>query len=166
MSFNDELVGRAQQYADQHGLLLDKQLGFGVHGIVFLAASQSEVGGVAIKVHRSEEPYCRERDTYLRLKALGVKALRGCHVPQLRQYDDQLLVIDMTVVKRPFVLDFGGAYLDHSPDFSEEVLDDWRAEKQEQFGPRWPEVQAILGLLEGYGVFMIDVNPGNISFGD
>ena len=29
-----------------------------------------------------------------------------------------------------------------------------------------PEVQKILALLEGYGVFMIDVSPGNISFGD
>jgi hypothetical protein len=43
---------------------------------------------------------------------------------------------------------------------------DWHAEKQEQFGPRWPEVQATLRSLEGCEVFMIDVNPGNISFGD
>jgi hypothetical protein len=70
------------------------------------------------------------------------------------------------LVARPFVLDFAGAYLDQAPDFSEEVLADWRAEKQEQFGPRWSDVQAILGLLESYGVFMIDVNPGNVSFGD
>ena len=43
---------------------------------------------------------------------------------------------------------------------------DWRAEKHEQFGPRWPEVQAILRALEGYGIFVADVNPANISFGD
>jgi hypothetical protein len=46
------------------------------------------------------------------------------------------------------------------------VLADWRAEKQEQFGPHWAEVQAILRFLEGLGVFMVDVNPGNVSFGD
>jgi hypothetical protein len=72
----------------------------------------------------------------------------------------------MTLVARPFVLDFAGAFLDKAPDFSEEVLADWRAEKQEQFGRSWPEVQAILRTLAGYGVFMIDVNPGNISWGD
>jgi hypothetical protein len=64
------------------------------------------------------------------------------------------------------VLDFGGAYLDQAPDFSDEVMADWRAEKKEQFGARWGEVQAILRALEAYGVFMIDVNPGNISFAD
>ena len=77
-----------------------------------------------------------------------------------------LLVLEMTVVKRPFVLDFAGAFLDDGPDFSDEVLADWRAEKQEQFGARWPEVQAVLRIIEGYGVFMLDVNPGNVSFGD
>ncbi len=70
----------------------------------------------------------------------------------------------MTVVKPPFVLDFAGAYLDRAPDFSEEVLADWTAEKQEQFGARWPEVQAVLRELDGYGVFLLDVNPGNVAF--
>ena len=41
---------------------------------------------------------------------------------------------------------------------------DWYAEKAEQFGSRWAEVQAILRFLEGYGVFLADVKPGNISF--
>jgi hypothetical protein len=71
----------------------------------------------------------------------------------------------MTVVSRPFVLDFAGAFLDRAPDYSEEVLADWAAEKQEQFGPRWPEVQAILRWLEGYGVYMRDVHPGNVALG-
>ncbi len=72
----------------------------------------------------------------------------------------------MTVVSRPFVLDFAGAELDNPPDFSEEVLADWRAEKRDQFGERWAEVEAILGSLEGHGIFMLDVNPGNVSFED
>ena len=72
----------------------------------------------------------------------------------------------MTMVSRPFVLDFAGAYLDVAPDFSEEVLAEWRAEKQEQCESRWPEVQSILRHLDAYGVFMVDVNPHNVSFGD
>jgi hypothetical protein len=35
-----------------------------------------------------------------------------------------------------------------------------------EFGPRGAEMQAILRFLEGYGVFTVDVNPGNVSFGD
>jgi hypothetical protein len=72
----------------------------------------------------------------------------------------------MTVVDRPFVLDFAGAYLDEAPQFSEEVMADWLADKQEQFGTRWPEVQRILGGMEMHGVFMVDVNPGNVAFAD
>lgn len=92
--------------------------------------------------------------------------IQGFHVPELRQFDDDWLVIDMTVVQRPFVLDFAGAYLDGAPDFSEEVMADWRTDKVEQFGERWPKAEAILRILETYGIFMEDVHPNNISFAD
>jgi hypothetical protein len=87
-------------------------------------------------------------------------------VPELIAFDDELWIIAMTVVSRPFVLDFGGAYLDWRPEFSADVMSDWLAEKQEQFGARWPEVQTIITILEGHGILLSDVNPGNISFGD
>jgi hypothetical protein len=161
-----ELDLRAQAYADRKGFVIVERLGFGVHGIVLAAENQTKDGRVAIKAHERQLDYQRERDVYLRLKEHEIRKLGECAVPQLLGSDDELWVLEMTVVTRPFVLDFAGAYLDQSPDFSEEVLADWQAEKLEQFGARWPEVQAILHLLEGYGVFMIDVNPGNISFGD
>jgi hypothetical protein len=168
MSLTDELESRIRRYAQRNGLVLGEQLGFGLHGIVFTAESQRENGTPpvrsAIKVHRRQAEYIRERDVYLRLQHHRVMTIRNCDVPQLLDFDDDLWIIEMTVVKRPFVLDFAGAYLDKPPDFSDEVMADWRAEKQEQFGDRWPEVQAILGFLEGYAVFMLDVNPGNVSF--
>jgi hypothetical protein len=170
MSFNDELVRRAQIYTQRRRLLLGEQLGSGVHGIVFVTLSHLEQGPsvvrTAIKVHERRRDYVRERDVYLRLKEYRVDTIRGCHVPRLLEYDDELWIITMTIVTRPFVLDFAGAYLDQPPDYGEDVLADWRADKQEQFGPRWAEVQAILGDLEDFGVFMADVNPGNIAFGD
>jgi hypothetical protein len=45
----------------------------------------------------------------------------GFNVPQLIGFDDELHVIEMTVVKRPFVLDFAAAYLDVRPEFPEDV---------------------------------------------
>jgi len=164
MNDREELVRRAQDYARRKGLLLDKQLGSGVHGIVFAVESQTEPGRAAIKVHDREHSYRRERDIYLRLREHGITEVRGCAVPEMIDYDDTFWIIEMTIVVRPFVLDFAGAYLDHAPDFSEKVLADWRAEKQEQFGSRWPEVQAILRVLEAYGIYMEDVSPGNIGF--
>lgn len=167
MSYKDDLIRRAREYTRRHDLLLGEQLGSGVHGIVFVTESQPEKGGgaaqSAVKVHQREPDYRRERDVYLHLKENGLLTVLGCHVPELVRHDDELWIIEMTVVTRPFVLDFAGAFLYKAPDFSEEVLNHWRAEKQEQFGPRWSEVEAILRFLEGYGIYMVDVSPNNIS---
>jgi hypothetical protein len=133
---------------------------------VFEAKNQSKGGRYALKVHEHTAPYLRERDVYIRLWEHRVTKICDCNVPAMMGFDDVLLIIQMTIVTHPFVLDFGGAYLDRAPDFSEEVLADWGADKLEQFGRRWPDVQAILGTLECYGVFMVDVNPGNIAFDD
>ncbi|MEX1027991.1 MAG: hypothetical protein WD049_08300 [Candidatus Paceibacterota bacterium] len=163
MTTKEELLRRADLYAQRHGLVLGEQLGFGVHGIVFVVESQTEPGRAAIKVHEREAPYQRERDVYLRLQDRGVSEIRGCHVPGLLRYDDGLWMIEMEVVTRPFVLDFAGAYLDKPPDHSDDVLAEWRSEKEEQFGDRWPVVELILASLERYGIYMADVSPGNIA---
>lgn len=155
-----ELDFRAQEYANRNGLVIVERLGFGVHGSVFSAESQSQGGRVAIKVHERQPDYQRERDVYLRLKAYEITKIRGCTVPELLGCDDELYVIQMTVVTQPFVLDFAGAYLDQPPDFSEEVLADWRAEKQEQFGGRWPEVTAFSWSVRVHGLRVTSVQIG------
>lgn len=160
----EELLRRADLYAERYGLTLGEQLGFGVHGIVLVAKNQTGPGRSAIKIHEREAPYQRERDVYLRLREHEVCQIQGCHVPQLLRFDNQLWVIEMEVVARPFVLDFAGAYLDQPPDYPAEVLADWHEEKQEQFGERWTDVQAILAALKRYGIHMVDISPGNISF--
>jgi len=102
----------------------------------------------------------------LRSKERGVTRIRSCRGPEMLCWDDELWVIEMTLVKRPFMLDFAGAYLYQAPDCTEEGWADWRAEKKEPFGRLWPEVQAILRILESYGVKMLDVNPGSVAFAD
>jgi hypothetical protein len=158
------LIDRVRQYAASKGLALHELLGAGIHGSVFAAESQRKAGHSAVKCHVGEVGYCRERDVYLRLRECDVTTIHGCNVPALIDFDDDLWCIEMTVVCRPFVLDFAGADLDEPTEFSGEVLSDWRTEKEEQFGERWPEVEAILGTLERYGIYMMDVNPGNVSF--
>jgi hypothetical protein len=164
MNTPDDIRRRAEDFCQRHGLALIDELGFGVHGKVFVAESQPENVMSAIKIHHRETDYQRERDVYLRLRRHGVKMIRGCHVPQLLRHDDELWIIEMTVVARPFVLDFAGAFLDHAPDFSEEVLAEWQVEKQEQFGAaRWREAQAVVRALQHYGIHMVDVTPNNIA---
>ena len=163
MVTEEELLRRADQYAQRNQLVLGEQLGFGVHGIVFVAESQTEPGRSAVKIHERESPYRRERDVYLRLRDHDVSEIRGCHVPGLLQYDNELWVIEMEIVTRPYVLDFAGAYLDKPPDYPDEVLAEWRADKQEQFGNRWPGVEAILWSLERNGIYLVDVSPSNVA---
>lgn len=161
----DELLTQhAQTYARLRHVRLAERLGHGIHGIVYAAERNAEPGNVAIKAHRSREAYERERNAYLRLKEAGVDEIRGFAVPKLIRSDDELLVIEMTIVTRPFILDFAGAYLDREPLFSEEIWNQWEAEKRDQFESRWPEVQAVLDALEELDIFMLDVSPTNIAF--
>ena len=51
----------------------------------------------------------------MRLKLARVEDILGFNVPQLLGHDDESSLIQMTVVERPFVLDFAGAYLDVPP---------------------------------------------------
>jgi hypothetical protein len=167
MTPHDEVLDRARQYVKQHGLTVTEELGFGVHGTVFVVESHTETAvhaRSAVKIFGRDADYRRERDVYLRLCEHAVDRVCGCEVPRLLRYDDHLWAIEMTVVTRPFVLDFAGACLDRPTEFSEEVLADWETEKREQFGTRWPEVRRILSVLESYGIYMEDVTPGNISF--
>jgi hypothetical protein len=158
-SFYHEAFDRARRYAKLHGLSLQDQLGSGYDGIVLSTTSQS-----AIKALRYEPLYIRERDVYLRLKENGIGRLSGFAVPKLINFDDTLWVLEMEIVSPPFVLDFAGAYLDRPPDFDEETLEAWEAEKLEQFEDRWPEVDRLISAFKRYGIYLSDVKPGNVVF--
>jgi hypothetical protein len=73
----------------------------------------------------------------------------------------------MTIVTAPYLLDFAGAHLDNAPEFSPEVMEQWRLEKIEQFGDHWPDVENVLDLMKSrFGIHLLDVHPGNIAFGE
>ena len=120
----------------------------------------------AIKVHRFREPYLRELAVYQRLQGVGMTKILGLNVPQLLGHNDEMRIIEMSIVTRPFVLDFAGAYLDVPPQFPDETWAEWEAEKLDQFGLRWGKVQEILAALEEMGIHMVDISPSNIAFID
>lgn len=164
---SDELlIENARVYARRHQLQLAERLGFGIHGIVFSVENKSNFGKSVLKIHRYDEPYLRELAIYERLLDEGIGEIVGFNVPDLLGADENLRIIEMSLVARPFVLDFAGAYLDNAPEFSEEIWDNWRAEKQEQFGRRWTTVETVLFALKKLGIHMVDVTPSNIAFLD
>ncbi len=162
----DAFMQNAVAYAARHRLQLAERLGFGIHGIIHVAENKSRGGKTAVKAHREREPYLRERAAYERLRAAGVIEILGFNVPQLIRADDELCVIEMTIVMRPFVLDFAGAYLDQMPDFPDAIWAEWESEKSEQFDVRWPTVQRVLAALEELDIYMVDVSPSNIAFAE
>jgi hypothetical protein len=139
---SEDIEQRASTYAQRRQLRLDQQLGAGKDGTVFLTDMAT-----AVKVHARVEPYVRELACYRLFQRQGIVDVCGFHVPQLIGSDDELLIIEMTVVEPPFMLDFAGAYLGDAPDFSDEVLEQWQEEKAEQFGDRWPEVEFAVEWL-------------------
>lgn len=157
---SDDIKQRASVYASRRNLVNEHQLGYGADGTIYSTNAAS-----AVKVYLRKEPYQRELACYLRLREEQVLEVCGHHVPQLVGGDDELLIVEMTIVRRPFVLDFASAYLDFPPDFSDEVIEEWHAEKAEHFGARWPEVLFVMETLrDRYGIHLMDVNPGNITF--
>ncbi|HET6323414.1 MAG TPA: hypothetical protein VFG04_01845 [Planctomycetaceae bacterium] len=156
-----EAALRATEYATRNGLSIVKQLGSGTQGIVFSTNCDT-----AIKALLHTDHYLRERDVYLRLRDRKVDKIRQFWVPQLTQADDNLRVIEMEVVRPPFVLDFASAYLDQDPPYlnEPEVIATWEREKREQFEGRWPEVKKMMREFRALGIHLADVKPGNVVF--
>jgi hypothetical protein len=160
----DIALKNAAAYAAEHHLRLLERLGFGIHGTVIAAEYRSKRDQSAIKAHNAAEFHTRERAIYERLGEAEVTEILGFHVPQLIRADDGLWVIEMTIVTRPFVLDFAGAYLDTRPRFSTEIWAEWTSQKEEQFGSNWRTVQAVLDAFEELGIYLVDISPSNIAF--
>ena len=160
------LIENAHAYALRHELQLTERLGFGIHGIIFSAENKSHLGRSVLKAHRDEEPFLREHSIYKRLMSEEIGEILGFNIPDLLGTDEGLRIIEMSLVARPFVLDFAGAYLEKRPEFAEEIWDEWEAEKRELFGSRWQTVELVLAALRRLNIYMVDISPSNIAFVD
>lgn len=88
-------------------------------------------------------------------------------VPEYLDSHDELLVVEMTLVSRPCVLDFAAAGICRPlVDYPDEILQQSRLEQQELFGERWPQVQNLLSAFRRHDLYLSDIKPGNILFAD
>jgi hypothetical protein len=147
-------------YCAKRNLRIDDILGAGKDGTVYATHLNS-----AVKLHAVKESYQRERDVYLRLLDRDVIRICGLRIPVLLNYDDNLLIIEMTTVIPPYLLDFASAWLDRAPDFPQEVLDEWHERLRESFGDRFGDIMGVLeALANEAGVYMLDIHPHNVKF--
>ncbi|MEM1010645.1 MAG: hypothetical protein AAGI46_00325 [Planctomycetota bacterium] len=121
--------------------------------------------GSAVKLHHAREVYERERDAYFRLLKRNVRFVRDLAIPKLLQHDDEFLILELTIVAPPFLLDFASAYLDEPPDWPEDVVEHWHEQLRERFEDRYGDVVGILAELEEQaGVHLFDVHADNLKF--
>lgn len=159
------LLLNAEAYAKSRHIRVfrKERLGHGSDGSVWRTSRPSAVKAVARR-----EAYEKELECYRRLKSAGVQNVGGFDVPVLEGFDDDLLVIEMSIVQPPYLLDFGKVYLDRPPTeiYDAQMMRDAHAEWRERFGSRWNEVASVLRLLTKYGIYYIDPRPSNIDAGD
>jgi hypothetical protein len=162
MSAMDAKV-RAKIYAERNEIDVnfDEPLGDGTDGIVLATDRNS-----AVKVLRNFDNYSRELRAYQRLKALEVRCVDGLNVPALVDYDDGLLIVEMDIVKAPYLLDFGKAYTDESTPFDEEQLAAYQASLRDFFRKDdLPRVRKIYRILAGLGIIYLDAKPQTSACG-
>jgi len=159
----EDIEQRALLYARRRGLELGPRLGDGKDGTVF-STRGSPRGPTAAKALLRRDLYQRELACYRRLAEHGVVQVGGHNVPQLLGHDDELLVVEMTIVSKPYVLDFAGAYIDDPPEFPPEVMEERYAHWAEIFENRWPAAHRIIAQFRRYGVYLVDPSPANIAF--
>ena len=154
---------RADLYARRTGQSLLGLLGQGKDGGVWFTSV-----GHAIKAHVRPESYRAERNAYMRFRDVGLDEVKGFAVPSLMGYDDELLVIEMTVVPPPFVVDFASVVLDVDPELIEDEGHTLADLVRERFGDA--RVDAVLGirdeLIVRAGAYLSDLHGHNIKFGD
>lgn len=153
-------TSQINHYCLSRDLELVGQLGEGKDGKVWQTQQHT-----AVKAHEYIERYQRERDAYIRLKECQLNQVGSFRLPRILNYDDAGLVLELSIVSPPFMLDFASAWLDEPPDFTQEIIEHWHKQIEERFEPRGGEVIAALHTLaRRSGVYMLDANPNNIKF--
>ena len=150
---------RLQLYTNNRELTIVAPLGHGQDGNVW----QSD-RNTAVKVLFREDSYFNELICYERLAERNVTQVRGCTIPTVIDFDDDLLALEITIVEPPYILDFGKCKVDYRHDHSADAM----AALDEKIVDCWGEgdatiVRSIIRVLAGYGIYYPDANPGNIN---
>ncbi len=143
--------------------VLKRYLGEGQDGAVFETTRYT-----AIKACNSPRVYHNEKEAYLHLLDRGcVEKIGEFHIPSIKGWDDDLLVVEMDYMTRPpYIIDFGKSKLFSDPEFSEQTSLDNEDRGLELFEHNWPRVKVLLADLESFLLYYLDPKPGNIVFED
>jgi hypothetical protein len=123
----------------------------------------------AIKAIRNRKNYSDELEAYRRLQHAAIRELCGFAIPWLIGFDDARQVIEMSIVQKPYLLDFGKVYFDGAELSVYDPADLAReraAQRKKYSAADWSRVAMALHLLETkLGIYYVDPRPSNIDCG-
>jgi hypothetical protein len=122
----------------------------------------------AVKFFDRLDRFARELKVYHVLVDREIHDIAGHRVPSFLNADEELRAIEMTIVDRPFLLDFAGARLAHEvPDFEPHVIEEYTERLKELFDDRWTDAVHVAEMFrQATGFTLMDLHPGNIAFSD
>jgi len=165
MTDDASLFQRACLFAESKAISIESKdrLGHGSDGSVWKSSVPT-----AVKALYAQKNYLQELECYTRLKDARVQQMNGFFVPVLEGFDDSLMVIEISIVKPPYLLDFGKVYIDEPPPYYDDaqLMANAHAEWRGWFGKNWIRVAGVLRLLQKYGIYYMDPRPSNICTGD
>lgn len=159
---NEDETEMAEAYALLRGFQLTKQLGAGLNGRVWAVTGKDNTVEWALKI-QDAQGFRLGLACYERLAEHEVTEVAGFNVPVLIHAEERWQAIEMSIVDRPFVLDFAQAYLDTPPEFPEEVWQECWETWEGRYEDDWPQVKLALRELRLLGIYYLDVHRGNIA---
>jgi hypothetical protein len=156
---------RINSYEQRYAIRLLHRLGPGPGQDGFVMQSTRRT---AVKFFDRAARYVRELEVYRVLESKGIHSVAGHNVPEFLSADDDLLALEISIVQRPFILDFAGARKpDEVPDFESLTLQEHHQRLEEMFGSRWTDALQVADAFRIItGFTLLDIHPGNIAFAD
>jgi hypothetical protein len=157
--FHQSAAARALTYLGVEPL---NPLGSGMDGIVYSTAQ-----GTAIKIFDREASFQTELKVYRRLRRFGVEVICGLNVPQLVNWHLELQIIEMSLVRPPYILDFAKATVGKRIRFDRMVVREWHRRVRSDFGSRWRDAMNVYDYMaRHFHIYLLDLNPRNLRFHD
>jgi hypothetical protein len=148
-------------YLTRNKLLILGLLGTGKDGDVLKTDRTS-----ALKKLRTLELYRRELRAYKLLDELSIAELEGFSLPRLLGYDEEALLIEMTIVTPPYLLDFASTHDEVEMEFLAFTDEIWAEREQhwaDVFGDQWPRVRTLRNtFLRLTGLTYLDPSKNNV----
>lgn len=133
-------------------------LGWGVSGFVFLSSDLR----TAIKVHHNPDGFHTEVKAYKMLRRHRITRIGGITIPKLHKEDFDRQLIQIDLVKPPYLLDFAGVRFS-DPKFPPETVRQIDEDIQLRFGRNAAFAYAVQHRLLQIGMYYLDLRPSNLN---